>query len=65
MEVCKNISEKILQKFLFALSLASFMVFPNFALAEDKIQGKYEVIGLIEKLKGVKQVEMIEFFNYS
>ncbi|SVE34507.1 uncharacterized protein METZ01_LOCUS487361, partial [marine metagenome] len=65
MEVCKNISEKILQKFLFALSLASFMVFPNFALAEDKIQGKYEVIGLIEKLKGVKQIEMIEFFNYS
>ena len=65
MKVCKNISEKILQKFLFALSLASFMVFPNFALAEDKIQGKYEVIGLIEKLKGVKQVEMIEFFNYS
>ena len=65
MKVCKNISEKILQKFLFALSLASFMVFPNFALAEDKIQGKYEVIGLIEKLKGVKQIEMIEFFNYS
>jgi protein dithiol oxidoreductase (disulfide-forming) len=45
--------------------LASWLVFPNFVLAEDKIKGKYEIIGSLEKLKGVKQVEMIEFFNYS
>ena len=31
----------------------------------DKIKGKYEVIGSIEKLKGVKKVVMTEFFNYS
>ena len=65
MEICKNFSEKSLQKFLFALLLASFIAFPSFTLAEDKIQGKYEVIGPVEKLKGVKQVEMAEFFNYS
>ena len=38
---------------------------PGLVLAEGKIQGKYEVIGPVEKLEGVKQVEMIEFFNYS
>ena len=37
----------------------------SLVLAGDEIKGKYEVIGLVEKLKGVKQVEMIEFFNYS
>ena len=37
---------------------------PNIAFATE-IKGKYEVIGTIEKLKGVKQIEMMEFFNYS
>ncbi|MBT7272209.1 MAG: thioredoxin domain-containing protein [Nitrospina sp.] len=45
--------------------IASCLILPSFVLAEDKIKGKYEVIGSIEKLKNAKQVEMIEFFNYS
>ena len=45
--------------------IASCLILPGFVLAEDKIKGKYEVIGSIEKLKNSKQVEMIEFFNYS
>ena len=65
MKARKNFSKKSLQKGLFALLLAGFMAFPSFALSEDKIQGKYEVIGSVKKLKGVKQVEMVEFFNYS
>jgi len=61
---CENLLKKSALKVLILL-LASFSTIPNFALAEDKIKGKYEVIGSIEKLKRVKQVEMIEFFNYS
>ena len=34
-------------------------------LADEKIRGKYEVIGDINKLKGVKTIKMLEFFNYS
>jgi thiol:disulfide interchange protein DsbA len=30
-----------------------------------KIRGKYEIIGNTESLKNVKQIEMLEFFNYS
>ena len=60
----ENLLKKSVLKVLILL-LASYSTIPNFALAEDKIKGKYEVIGSIEKLKRVKQVEMIEFFNYS
>jgi len=61
---CENLLKKSVLKVLILL-LASCSTIPNFALAEDKIKGKYEVIGSIEKLKGAKQVEMTEFFNYS
>ena len=64
MKSCENLLKKSALKILILL-LASCSTIPDFALAEDKIKGKYEVIGSIEKLKRVKQVEMIEFFNYS
>ena len=64
MKSCENLFKKSVLKVLILL-LASCSTLPNFALAEDKIKGKYEVIGSIEKLKGAKQVEMTEFFNYS
>ncbi len=64
MKSCKNLLKKSVLKVLILL-LAICSTLPNFALAEDKIKGKYEVIGSIEKLKGAKQVEMTEFFNYS
>ena len=64
MKSCENLLKKSVLKVLILL-LAICSTLPNFALAEDKIKGKYEVIGSIEKLKRVKQVEMIEFFNYS
>ena len=60
----ENLLKKSVPKVLILL-LASYSTIPDFALAEDKIKGKYEVIGSIEKLKRVKQVEVIEFFNYS
>lgn len=65
MKNCKNLFGKRLQKVLLALLLAVFISPPGFALAGDKIRGKYKVIGSVETLKGVKQVEMAEFFNYS
>jgi thiol:disulfide interchange protein DsbA len=61
MESCRVPSTN---KILFFL-IASCLILPSFVLAEDKIKGKYEVIGSVEKLKNAKQVEMIEFFNYS
>ena len=61
MESCRVPSAN---KILFFL-IASCLILPSFVLAEDKIKGKYEVIGSVEKLKNAKQVEMIEFFNYS
>ena len=52
-------------KCLFAIFLTfGFLTFSTHA-AENPIKGKYEVIGPIEKIKGSKQIEMIEFFNYS
>ena len=46
--------------------LLSFIFFlPGPVLADEKIRGKYEVIGDINKLKGVKTIKMLEFFNYS
>jgi len=41
------------------------LLIPGTSSAGDKIRGKYEVIGSLDKLKGAKQIEMIEFFNYS
>ena len=38
---------------------------PGPVFADEKIRGKYEVIGDINKLKGVKTIKMLEFFNYS
>ncbi len=46
-----------------AIIIAAFFAAPAFA--EDKIKGKYEVVGPLEKLKGATQIEMVEFFNYS
>lgn len=46
-----------------AIILAVFIATP--CIADEKIKGKYEVIGSLEKLKGAKQIEMIELFNYS
>jgi thiol:disulfide interchange protein DsbA len=64
MKPYRNLLKRNLLKTLFFL-LAGCSTLTSFAFAEDKIQGKYEVIGSIEKLKNVKQVEMTEFFNYS
>ena len=61
MESCRV---SLVNKALFFF-IASCLILPGFVLAEDKIKGKYEVIGSIEKLKNAKQVEMIEFFNFS
>ena len=60
----KSCRVPLINKVLFFL-IASCLILPGFVLAEDKIKGKYEVIGSIEKLKNAKQVEMIEFFNFS
>ncbi len=48
-----------------AILLAIFFFLPGWAQADEKIHGKYEVIGDISKLKNVKMIEMAEFFNYS
>ncbi|MCH8156368.1 MAG: thioredoxin domain-containing protein [Nitrospinae bacterium] len=52
-------------KSLLAFLLIVLVSLPAQALAGDKIRGKYDVIGSLDTLKGVKQVEMLEFFNYS
>jgi thiol:disulfide interchange protein DsbA len=49
----------------FLILLTLILVIPGQALAGDKIRGKYKVIGDLEKLKGSKQIEIKEFFNYS
>ena len=48
-----------------AILLAFIFFLPSLGLADEKIRGKYEVIGDINKLKGVKTIKMLEFFNYS
>ena len=48
-----------------AILLAFIFLFPGTVVAGKKIRGKYEVIGDIKKLKGVKTIKMLEFFNYS
>ena len=45
--------------------LAFIFLFPGTVVADEKIRGKYEVIGDIKKLKGLKTIKMLEFFNYS
>ena len=64
MKFFENLLDKNFSKIL-TLLLAGCLTLPSFAIAEDKIKGKYEIIGSVEKLKGVRQVEMTEFFNYS
>lgn len=48
-----------------AVLLAVFFFLPGWVQADEKIRGKYEVIGDISKLKNVKTIQMAEFFNYS
>ena len=48
-----------------ATLLALFFLPLSTVLADEVIRGKYEVIGDINKLKGVKTIKMLEFFNYS
>ena len=50
---------------LSAVLLAIFFFLPGWVQADEKIRGKYEVIGDISKLKNIKTIEMTEFFNYS
>ena len=52
-------------KQVMAILLAFIFFLPSLILADEKIRGKYEVIGDINKLKGVKTIKMLEFFNYS
>ena len=48
-----------------AILFAFIFFLPGPVIADEKFRGKYEVIGDIKKLKGVKTIEMLEFFNYS
>ncbi len=52
-------------KHVTTLLLALILLIPVSSVAEDKIRGKYEVIGDLSKLKGAKSIEMKEFFNFS
>ena len=52
-------------KKFFAVLIAVIFFSPGWVQADEKIRGKYDVIGDIKKLNKVKTVEMIEFFNYS
>ena len=48
-----------------AVLLVVFFLLPGWVQADEKIRGKYEIIGDISKLKNVKTIKMVEFFNYS
>ena len=48
-----------------AILMAFIFLFPGTVIADEKIRGKYEVIGDITKLKGANKIKMLEFFNYS
>ena len=52
-------------KHVIAILLVLFFLPLSAVLADEAIRGKYEVIGDINKLKGVKTITMLEFFNYS
>ena len=56
--------EKFMKQ-LAAILLAFIFLFSGTVSADEKIGGKYEVIGDISKLKGIKTIKMLEFFNYS
>ena len=47
-----------------AILLAFIFLFSVTVSADEKIAGKYEVIGDISKLKGIKTIKMLECFNY-
>lgn len=55
----------MLMKLVLAIFLTLNFLIPVSALAEDKIRGKYEVIGDLKKLKGAKSIQLQEFFNFS
>ena len=48
-----------------AILLVFMFLCSSMLSADEKIEGKYEVIGDISKLKGLKTIKMLEFFNYS
>ncbi|MEE9258348.1 MAG: disulfide bond formation protein DsbA [Nitrospinaceae bacterium] len=50
-----------------ALMIACLLWIPAAGLAGEAftVKGKYELVGKLERLKGAKQIEMVEFFNYS
>ena len=52
-------------KQLAAILLAFILLYSGTVSADEKIGGKYEVIGDISKLKGIKTIKMLEFFNFS
>lgn len=52
-------------KHVIALLACLALLWPASAFSADKIKGKYEVIGDLNNLKNVKQIEMLELFNYS
>jgi thiol:disulfide interchange protein DsbA len=52
-------------KQLAAILLPFIFLFSGTVSADEKIGGKYEVIGDISKLKGTKTIKMLEFFNFS
>jgi len=60
-----RISKEKFMKQLAAILLAFIFLFSGTVSADEKIGGKYEVIGDISKLKGTKTIKMLEFFNYS
>lgn len=53
-------------KYVLTVLLSLAVLLPGTAWsAAEKIKGKYEVVGPIDALKGAKEIELIEFFNYS
>ncbi|MBI5427700.1 MAG: DsbA family protein [Nitrospinae bacterium] len=53
-------------KYVLTVLLSLAVLLPGTAWsAAEKIKGKYEVVGAIDSLKGAKEIEMLEFFNYS
>ena len=62
--VDKIFKEKFMKQ-VAAILLAFIFLFYGTVSAEDKIEGKYEVIGDLSKLKDAKTIKMQEFFNYS
>ena len=59
----------MLMRFLLVFLISLALGIPGPACAGEKtgekIRGKYEIIGSLDKLKGAKSIELIEFFNFS